>query len=597
MAAVAIALVALLPIIAVLIQRWGRVYVPVGDQATLDLRIRDVWTFSTDTPLTGPWSRFGWSHPGPTMYYLLALFSGVARQRAWASLVGSVLLQGVAVAWIARLSWKSGGLRWMVPWLAVVTLSYWATGPWILQQLWNPYLPFPFFTLLLLQAWVVGSGQGRRLVGLVFVGSFLVQTHVGYALPVLAVSAWALVRLLVGEHRAGRSMRRWSLWRAPLIVLAVVWFVPVVIDTAAHWPGNTVRLVQFSLGLGPTPHLPLLGIHGALGYLATEFRWRPPWLGGPDPFLRFTALTAPSSVAFMAVPVVLIGAGWGLARWRKRAELVALTEMLAVAVAAGVLALTVLTGPAFPYLFFWRIPLGAATVVLSAVVLVETLPRWHRAALALGCVLAAVTVVASVSFTRTVAAANGPVDPMEPVAASIINQLQREGQPRGPVLLRTHGFALGGLHAALVDQLAREGARVFVDPGLGYQFGYSRTAGPSRVGSVWYVIEESVLFSLDTQLPGAQVLALSHPLPAGQLAELVALQRRLADQLDAEGRADQVDDLDSEYVKVALAGVPGLAPADLTRLRDLNRRVVAHACLCSVIAFPANRIPPFLAGG
>jgi hypothetical protein len=598
MAAVAIALVALLPIIAVLIQRWGRVYVPVGDQATLDLRIRDVWTFSTDTPLTGPWSRFGWNHPGPTMYYLLALFSGVARQRAWASLVGNVLLQGVAVAWIARLSWKSGGLQWMVPWLAVTTLSYWATGPWILQQLWNPYLPFPFFTLLLLQAWLVGSGQGRRLVGLAFVGSFLVQTHLGYALPVLAVSAWALVRLLVGEHRAGRSLRRWSLWRAPLIVLVVLWFVPLVIDTAAHWPGNTVRLVQFWLGLGPTPHLPLLGIHPGLGYLATEFRWWPPWLGGPDPVNRFTSLTAPSSVAFMVVPVVLIGAGWGLGRWRKRPELVALTEMLAVAVAAGVLALTVLTGPAYPYLFLWRIPIGAATVVLSAVVLVETLPRWrHRAAVALCCGLAAVTLVASVSFTRTVAAANGPVDPMEPVAASIINQLQREGQPRGPVLLQVRGFSLGGLHAALVDQLEREGASVYVDQGLGYQFGYNRTASPSRVGSVWYVIEESELYSLVTRLPGAQILALSHPLPARQQAELVALQRRLADQLVAEGRADQVRDLGSEYVKVALTGVPGIAPADLARLRALNRRVVAHTCLCSVIAFPANRIPPLLPGG
>jgi hypothetical protein len=49
-------------------------------------------------------------------------------------------------------------------------------------------------------------------------------------------------------------------------------------------------------------------------------------------------------------------------------------------------------------------------------------------------------------------------------------------------------------------------------------------------------------------------------------------------------------------VKAALAGVPGLAPADLTRLADLNRRVVAHTCLCSVIAFPADRIPPILAG-
>jgi len=596
-AAVAITLVALLPIIAVLIQRWGRVYVPVGDQATLDLRIRDVWTFSSSTPLTGPYSRFGWNHPGPTMYYLLALISGVARQRAWASLVGNVLLQGLAVAWIARLSWKSGGLRWMVPWLAVITLSYWATGPWIFQQLWNPYLPFPFFTLLLLQAWLVGSGRGRHLVGLAFVGSFLVQTHVGYALPVLAVCTWALVRLLIGEHRAGRSIRRFSLWRAPLIVVAVVWFVPLVIDTVAHWPGNAVRLVRFSLGLGPTPHLPLLGIHGALGYLATEFRWRPPWLGGPDPANRFTSLTAPSSVVSMLVPVVLIGAAWGLARWRKRSELVALTEMLAVAVGAGVLALTVLTGPAYPYLFLWRIPVGAATVVLSAVVLVETLPAWrHPAVVALCCGLAAVTVVASVSFTRSVAAADGPVAPMEPVAASIINQLHREGQPRGPVLLRVYGTPLGGLHAALFDQLEREGASVYVDGGLGYQFGYNRTAGPSKVGSVWYVIEESELYSLVSRIPGARVLAQSRPLPSRQQAELVALQRTLADQLTAEGRADQVGDLGSQLVAAALAGVPGIAPADLARLRALNQLVARHVCLCSVVAFPADRIPPLLAG-
>ncbi len=594
-AAVAVTLVALAPIICVLLQRWGRVYIPVGDQAILDLRVRDVWTFSSDTPLTGPYSRFGWNHPGPTMYYLVALFSGVAGQPAWASLVGNVLLQGVAVVWTARLSWKSGGLRWMIPWLAVITLSYWATGPWIFQQLWNPYLPFPFFTLLLLQAWVVGSGDGRRLVGMAFVGSFLVQTHVGYALPVVAVTLWAVARLLVAEHRSDRSARRWSLWWPPLLVLAGLWFVPLVVDTVRHWPGNTVRLVQFYLGLGPDPHLPYLGLHHALGYLGTEFRWRPPWLGGPDPVDRFSALTSPSSLAWLAVPVVLIGASWGLARWRRRPELTALAELLAVAVVAGALTLAVLTGPAFPYLFFWRIPIGSATVVLSVVVLVETLPgRGRRATVIVGCVLAAITALASVSFTRTVAAANGPVAPMEPSAASILGQLQREGQPHGPVLVRFSGSPLGGLHAAVVDQLARQGRPVYVDRGLGYQFGYTRTAVPADVGEVWYVTEESELYSLISRAPGAQVLAVTHPLPPGPQAELVALQRKLSDQMTAAGHADDVGYLFSEYVVTALSGIPGLSRADLERLQALNTVVVDHTCLCSVIAFPSDRIPSFL---
>ncbi len=200
----------------------------------------------------------------------------------------------------------------------------------------------------------------------------------------------------------------------------------------------------------------------------------------------------------------------------------------------------------------------------------------------------------SVGFTRTVAAADGPVAPMEPVATSIIHQLQREGQPHGKVLVRYSGSPLGGLQAAVVDQLARDGDPVYVDRGLGYQFGYTRTAAPSDVRSVWYVTEESELYSLISRAPGAEVLAVSHPLPPAQQAELVALQRKISDQLTAVGHADDVGDLFSEYVVAALAGIPGLAPADLRRLQALNAVVVRHTCLCSVISFPAHRIPAFL---
>ena len=292
------------------------------------------------------------------MYYLLALFSKLNGEQAWASLVGNVLLQGLAVGWIGRLSWKSGGLARMVPWLAVVTLSYWATGPWILQQLWNPYLPFPFFTLLLLQAWSVGSGQARRLAGLAFVASFLVQTHVSYAMPVLGVGVWALARLVVAEHRSGRSLRRWSLWRAPAIVVAVVWFVPLVVDTAVHFPGNTVRLVKFYAGLDPGPTPPAARsprgarVHGHRVPVATAVA------RGAGPVNRFTALTSPASVAWMAVPVVLIGGSWWMARRRRRDDLRTLAELGAVSVVSGTLALAVLTGAPYPYLFFWRITSG-----------------------------------------------------------------------------------------------------------------------------------------------------------------------------------------------------------------------------------------------
>jgi len=42
-------------------------------------------------------------------------------------------------------------------------------------------------------------------------------------------------------------------------------------------------------------------------------------------------------------------------------------------------------------------------------------------------------------------------------------------------------------------------------------------------------------------------------------------------------------------VALDLAKVPGLDPADIQRLVQLNTQVVAHGCLCGVLQFPADR--------
>ena len=589
MMATAVTIVVLLPVITVVLQRWGHPYLPVSDQANIDLRVRDVWSFSANTPLTGVYSRFGWNHPGPIMYYLLGLFSGTTGEQAWATLVGNALLQGVAIAWIARLAWKYGGFRWMIPWLTVIALSYVATKPTVLLTVWNPNITFPFFALFLLQSWLVGLGYARRLIGLAFVATFLVQTHVGYALLVLIVGGWALVRLWLVEHRAGRSLRRWDVWRAPLIVILVLWFVPVVVDTARHFPGNVVRIVQFYVGLSSGPKPPAVGLHAALGYLATEFRWRPPWLGSPDPINLFNNTSNPSSVAWLLLPILLIGSSWGLARWRDRKELQMMAELLAVSLLAGTLTLAFVRGAPYVYLFYWRIIIAVACVVLSSFVLVETLDVRHLAKNVLCFILVAGMTIASISLSRSVAADSGPLTPMEPVAASILEQLHATGQPKGKVLVRNAGTL--SLDSAIVDQLSREGANVFVDPTSGFIVGDGRTATPSQVHEVWYVTESSETYSLITQQVGAKVLAVSHPLPKGELAELDNLQRRLTQRLQADGKSDDLGDLSSPFVGFQLYHVSGIPTADLIRLARLNSAVVRHACLCAVISFPSDRIP------
>ena len=66
-------LVALLPVIVVVARGGGATTCRCRTSAVSTMRVRDVW--SSDIPWTGAYSRYGWSHPGPWMYWLIAPFS------------------------------------------------------------------------------------------------------------------------------------------------------------------------------------------------------------------------------------------------------------------------------------------------------------------------------------------------------------------------------------------------------------------------------------------------------------------------------------------------------------------------------------------
>ena len=592
-AAVAATAICLAPLIAVIVQRAGHHYLPVGDQAVIDLRVRDVFAFSGDTPLTGAWSRFGWSHPGPLMYYLVAPFARLFGSAAWATLVGFVLLQAAAVVWTARLAWRTGGARSTVIWMTILAASYAATGPVVLQQPWNPNVALPFFVLLLLQCRVVAGGDGRRLPGLAFVATFLVQAHIGYALPVAALVGWAVAIFVRRRRRAHPAPAR-APWLPTMAVLGVLWFPPLVLDPVLHFPGNIWALARFYAGSGGGP---ILGLSHGLGYLATEFRWLPPWLGGRDPLNPLTALAAPSSMLWLVAPVLLAGAAWWAARRSGSTDLRRAAELVLLLLVASAATIVLLRGDPHPYLFYWRAVAGSATVILSLTVAARVLAgAWHRAVLA-GWLLLLVVVltVTAGDVTRQVVEAGGPASPAEPVAASLLRQIGQQDQPSGPTLVRVLGSGLAGVRQSLVDQWTREGRPVYVDRGDGFEFGYGRTAAPGRVRWVMYVTEESQLYSLISTLPGARVLAVSHPLGAGAQAELVAVQRRLAAELTARGEAHLIPDLGSPLGPLLLTAGPNMSGAVLQHLAALNGAVWRHTCLCSVIEFPAAQLPLALA--
>jgi hypothetical protein len=559
------------------------------DPAIIDLRVRDVLSFSNNTPLVGVYSHYWFNHPGPALFYLVAPFAWLFGNAAWATLIGFALLQGLAIAWTGRLAFKTGGLPWTVVWVAIAVLAYVATGPLYLELPWNPSVAMPFFVLFLLQCWVVAQGSARHLIGLIFVASFLVQAHISYAILVLILGAWAIVRLAVSLRRQHRWPDRYSLLGVAGVFVAM-WFTPLLLDPALNNPSNLDRLAHFYIT--SQNHPAVVGLSQGLRYLATEFRWLPPWLGGSDP-LNLAQVPVQSSLGWLILPGVLVALAWWISWRRNRRELRVLTELVALLLLGSAISISLIQGAPQPYLMYWRIIAGAATVVLMFTVVVDVLVRgrWVLIRQAWVCALALALTIASAAVTGQVVGDDGPVAWMEPTAASMLAQLHRQGVPNGPTLVRPWGSTIGGLAVGLIDQLSREHKPVFVDPGLGFEFGYGRTATPRQVRWVLTVGEQSPAYAVGSLFPHARVVALSHPLPARQQARLVQLERQLAGLLAAAGEEGLTFELGDPLVAFELARVPGVSARQLQELARLNVAVAKHGCLCSVIEYPARSSP------
>jgi hypothetical protein len=586
---VALVLVALLPFVIAIVVRAGRDDLLVGDYALMDLRVRDVW--SSDIPLVGAYSRFGWNHPGPAVFYGIAAVSGPFGAPPWATTVGSILLQGLSVLAIALVAWRTGGLARLVTALAFVGLAYGATGPSMVLNVWNPNVAFPLFMLFVLLTWLLATGHPRALLGVALGASLLVQAHVGY-LPLVAAAG--LCAVAFGIARVGPTWERWRrtvVWTG--VGVMVVW-IPAIVNELVN--GSNVRAIAASLR--DPPERPL-GASRAAGVFAEEFRVPPPWLGGHHRLDEFAGTVVGRSAWWLAVPVVLLAAA-AVTTWIRRrhgsVELLALTVTLAV---VGFVSLTRVTGLAEQYVFFWRVPIALLIVFTSGwcvwiAIGADANVRARRAA---GIALAGVVVFASAALSANIVATHEP-DDLERVTQDALAAVTPDADPSTPVLVRAADTPRHGIQRAIVNELERGNLPVKVDEGFGFMFGDSREARPEEVDEVWYVAESGQYLSLLAGLPGADVRWNASPLDADDEAELQAGQRELWAALQEAGRPELFPSLQSPLVAFPLGDIEGVDPATLERVAALNAVVAEEGyCRCGIVAFDpaaAERVQPLI---
>jgi hypothetical protein len=215
-----------------------------GDGALLELYTHyvheGVWEL-------GPYSRYGWYHPGPLLFRLLWPLYEHAGLHPFALNGGALLINLGAVAlslWLALRHGRTGPVMALGLGLLILTLR---SGDMVLSY-WNPHIIILPMVAFLLCTAAVAQGSVRAWLPFVLMGSLLAQTHVSVVPLIAACGAYGLARhwrtWTAAPHQAaaGPYPVRWLC--AAGLLLALLWWPPAH-EALSSDGGNLAALWRF----------------------------------------------------------------------------------------------------------------------------------------------------------------------------------------------------------------------------------------------------------------------------------------------------------------------------------------------------------------
>lgn len=491
-----------------------RGYQPVGDNALIELRGRDV--LSADHPLLGTWSSASISsgidvnHPGPLLFDLVA-----APVRLFGGSIGiavAIALLNIGVVWLVGwVTWRAGGATGALVGQVITAGLVWTLGSELLYDPWQPNVLVLPFWLAICAIWAVAADEVVVLPLAVGAASFVMQTHLGYLFIVPILLAFACLLVLVRRRSLGPG--RFADLRRPvtlsIVVALVLWAQPLWEQLVGSGRGNISRVVIAGT-VGGDDFTPVestrTGVSLGLRILGAVLAL-PPWWGrsGFDSTIPSSTwidsptgrvLSAPGlrtigpSILGLVALAVLIAFAWRRVRRAGSRQLDAGFQVLAVAI--GVAAITVVITPIdvlglSPHKVRWLWVIGAfATYLLIMALLAGLGVERRRQGLAAVSVIGILAVLATIP---TYVNRSGPLyfaDNYDAIA-SIRSQVDdfldgRDGAPTS-IIFDAGGIGFAEPYTApVMAELLENGVEVLVaDPTLARQLGPRRQLDSSRV--------------------------------------------------------------------------------------------------------------------
>jgi hypothetical protein len=579
-ASVALGLIVAVPVVVSGLDAWGVTWFPVGDWAIIELRTLDVG--GRRTPLLGPYSRYGWNHPGPLLFWLYAAPYRLSGGSPWALLVTAAAVNAGSLAGMLAFAWRRGRLPLVGATAVALSLIVLNVEPGMVRDPWNPWVTVLPFGLLVVVVWSAVEGDRLALPVAALVGSFLVQTHVGFLLLVAVLWAWALF----GFVRRG-GPRRALAWGAG--VLALCW-VPVLVDLifGRH---NLVEMASHFLGDGDEP----AGWSVAVGIAARQLGHVAPWLGGDEPPNPIGGALLTRSLDVLVVPVVAFAIAAALVAWRRDLAAVRFQATVAIAAVVGVLSVARVTDEVFNYLVRWWWLVAALWWVSIAwscwSALVDIRPAAARtlAPIAGAAALVAVTWF-SVAALGEIDEAPVPIPDWQPAMSDVAADAIAHVSAGRPVLLDDDGPSSGWALDGIAARLEGEGIEVRVrdDDVNVNKFGAHRLVdGDEAVTPVWIVTGTPIEhFATDSRFT---LIASYDPLGTADRERYRTAEAALFEQLRAAGLLEVVDALERGLSLFPARDHPAVDQDLLSEVDDLRRAGQPLAVFEQVRATGASR--------
>jgi hypothetical protein len=593
---VASVVVAAVPVVVATVRALGRHWIPIGDDGFFAVRSFDV--FGHHIPLLGTWSSSSLSYgtnlnnPGPLLFGALAVPVRVLGDNVGLP-VGVALVNIVALIGIAVFAYRRGGPLVGTIAMAVATALCWAMGSELLYDPWQPHsllLPFLFFAVLV---WSFACGDLLALPFGVFVGSFVLETHLTYAALVPVLAVFGLIAFIVGLRRARRrdpdhwpALRRHTLGISALaaVVFLAAWTQTLIEQFTRA--GNLTRLVRSA----QNAHVHSVGYRlGAR--LAASVLALPPWWLRPSVQHTFYLNWQPPSLgmaiaSLIALAAVLTSCGWDAHRRHDRVAALAV-ETAAVALIAAIL--TVAKSPITVFgvytphglRFLW--PLAAFVFFAIAISVARGLAdRRVPTDVLVGAFLALAIVLGAINLPYA-NLGDGPNSQQWAIPGQRLLQQHLTGlKGHGPLLIDDLFRTFADPHGPTVlAELQQQGVSfVARDATLVSQLGPDRRFNGTNAKLALLLRTGDAAL---TAPPGSRLVALGEGLSPGSRRQLQALRVRLAEYLHQHGVQLNRHGI-TELARRQLPSVrslashlgPGLDPEPLFASRDVVTMTLHH---------------------